>query len=81
MACLQFNKMEPTRIVSLEDMVVKCVSCGWSHTVGLTDDGRVYTWGNGDHGKLVSRSDVVSWYFVLLSLLHRSYFVFVCVYL
>lgn len=37
------------------------VTCGWSHTCALSSDGRVYTWGNGDHGKLVSRSSFMLW--------------------
>lgn len=28
------------------------MTCGWSHTVALSQAGDVYTWGNGDHGKL-----------------------------
>lgn len=33
-------------------VVVTQITCGWSHTVVLTGGGEVYTWGNGDHGKL-----------------------------
>jgi RCC1 and BTB domain-containing protein len=28
------------------------VTCGWSHTAALDENGQVYTFGNGDHGKL-----------------------------
>jgi RCC1 and BTB domain-containing protein len=28
------------------------ITCGWSHTVALDSDGKVFSWGNGDHGKL-----------------------------
>jgi RCC1 and BTB domain-containing protein len=33
-------------------MFVSQITCGWSHSVGLTADGKVWTWGNGDHGRL-----------------------------
>ncbi|RLN86543.1 hypothetical protein BBJ28_00001485 [Nothophytophthora sp. Chile5] len=46
------NKTVPTRIESLVDKLVVQITCGWSHTVALTDTGEVFTWGNGDHGKL-----------------------------
>lgn len=46
------NKTVPTLVESLKDKMVVQITCGWSHTVALTDDGEVYTWGNGDHGKL-----------------------------
>lgn len=46
------NKTVPTLVRSLVDKLVVQVTCGWSHTVALTDTGEVFTWGNGDHGKL-----------------------------
>ncbi|DAZ94414.1 TPA: hypothetical protein N0F65_003443 [Lagenidium giganteum] len=46
------NKTVPTMIEALMDKLVIQVTCGWSHTVALTDTGEVFTWGNGDHGKL-----------------------------
>ena len=36
----------------LHDRLLVQITCGWSHTVSLSDTGEVYTWGNGDHGKL-----------------------------
>jgi RCC1 and BTB domain-containing protein len=35
----------------MEHSIVQ-ITCGWSHTVALSSCGKVYTWGNGDHGKL-----------------------------
>ena len=46
------NKMEPHRVEGLLDKTVVMITCGWSHTVSLTHAGAVYSWGNGDHGKL-----------------------------
>lgn len=46
------NKTAPYPVSALSDQVLTMITCGWSHTVALTDAGTVYTWGNGDHGKL-----------------------------
>mmetsp|Transcript_14285 Transcript_14285/g.39698 ORF Transcript_14285/g.39698 Transcript_14285/m.39698 type:complete len:660 (+) Transcript_14285:305-2284(+) len=46
------NKLKPTLVQALEGIFVSQITCGWSHSVALTAKGKVYTWGNGDHGKL-----------------------------
>eukprot|EP00956_Cyclotella_meneghiniana_P041722 scaffold236806_cov119-Cyclotella_meneghiniana.AAC.5 len=46
------NKVKPTLVQALENVVLQQITCGWSHSVALTSEGEVYTWGNGDHGKL-----------------------------
>mmetsp|Transcript_14369 Transcript_14369/g.16473 ORF Transcript_14369/g.16473 Transcript_14369/m.16473 type:complete len:593 (+) Transcript_14369:270-2048(+) len=46
------NKVKPTFVQALEGLFVSQITCGWSHSVALTVKGKVYTWGNGDHGKL-----------------------------
>jgi RCC1 and BTB domain-containing protein len=46
------NKLKPTLVDALEGVFVSQITCGWSHSVALTANGKVYTWGNGDHGKL-----------------------------
>mmetsp|Transcript_21486 Transcript_21486/g.30089 ORF Transcript_21486/g.30089 Transcript_21486/m.30089 type:complete len:607 (+) Transcript_21486:80-1900(+) len=48
----KLNKVKPTLVQALDDIIVTQITCGWSHSVALTSKGRVYTWGNGDHGKL-----------------------------
>ena len=46
------NKLKPTLVQALEGVFISQITCGWSHSVALTSEGRVYTWGNSDHGKL-----------------------------
>mmetsp|Transcript_15912 Transcript_15912/g.25810 ORF Transcript_15912/g.25810 Transcript_15912/m.25810 type:complete len:606 (+) Transcript_15912:105-1922(+) len=46
------NKVKPTLVQALEGYFVSQITCGWSHSVALTNKGRIFTWGNGDHGKL-----------------------------
>lgn len=46
------NKVKPTLVQALEGVFISQISCGWSHSVALTATGKVYTVGNGDHGKL-----------------------------
>lgn len=46
------NKTVPWLVSALTKLNLVQISCGWSHTVALTDHGQVFTWGNGDHGKL-----------------------------
>jgi len=46
------NKVKPTLVQALEMIFLQQITCGWSHSVALTSKGEVFTWGNGDHGKL-----------------------------
>lgn len=46
------NKVKPTFVEALDGIFVSQITCGWSHSVALTSKGRIFTWGNGDHGKL-----------------------------
>ena len=45
------NKVKPTFVEALDGIFVSQITCGWSHSVALTSKGRIFTWGNGDHGK------------------------------
>jgi len=46
------NKVKPTLVSALEGIMISQITCGWSHSVALTLNGKIYSWGNGDHGKL-----------------------------
>lgn len=44
----------PTAVSTLSEQKVVKVACGSgdSHTLCITDQGQVYSWGDGDYGKL-----------------------------
>lgn len=42
----------PQVIEALASKKAKLISCGWRHTVAVTEDGQVYSWGRGVHGQL-----------------------------
>ncbi len=41
------NKVKPTFVQALDGVFVSQITCGWSHSVALTSEGKIYTWGNG----------------------------------
>jgi E3 ubiquitin-protein ligase HERC1 len=42
----------PKLIEALSDKVVICVSAGFRHSAAVTECNELYTWGEGDHGRL-----------------------------
>lgn len=42
----------PTYVDALRGVGVRQIACGSGHTVVLTTEGEVYTWGRGDDGRL-----------------------------
>eukprot|EP00352_Strombidinopsis_acuminata_P002180 CAMPEP_0176379636 /NCGR_PEP_ID=MMETSP0126-20121128/30504_1 /TAXON_ID=141414 ORGANISM="Strombidinopsis acuminatum, Strain SPMC142" /NCGR_SAMPLE_ID=MMETSP0126 /ASSEMBLY_ACC=CAM_ASM_000229 /LENGTH=112 /DNA_ID=CAMNT_0017742507 /DNA_START=1063 /DNA_END=1401 /DNA_ORIENTATION=- len=44
--------------MGLKDELVKEVSCGYGHTIAITQYGQMYTWGNNDSGQLGLGDDV-----------------------
>eukprot|EP00824_Muranothrix_gubernata_P000565 TRINITY_DN10685_c0_g1_i3.p1 TRINITY_DN10685_c0_g1~~TRINITY_DN10685_c0_g1_i3.p1 ORF type:complete len:477 (-),score=83.46 TRINITY_DN10685_c0_g1_i3:60-1490(-) len=43
---------EPTQIKALLVLVVTQIACGTQHTIALTDNNEIYTWGGGSCGQL-----------------------------
>ena len=46
------DRFEPVPVGALAGQPVKLLSCGWRHTIAVTDKGLVYTWGRGVNGQL-----------------------------
>ena len=42
----------PTEIISLNSLIINDISCGWSHSLFLTNTGRVYSCGTNPNGEL-----------------------------
>mmetsp|Transcript_11158 Transcript_11158/g.12791 ORF Transcript_11158/g.12791 Transcript_11158/m.12791 type:complete len:432 (+) Transcript_11158:70-1365(+) len=47
-----YAEMSPKRIEALEDVGIVDVACGTTHAAVVTEEGKVLTWGNSEHGKL-----------------------------
>uniref|UniRef100_A0A7N8X9I1 Regulator of chromosome condensation (RCC1) and BTB (POZ) domain containing protein 2 n=1 Tax=Mastacembelus armatus TaxID=205130 RepID=A0A7N8X9I1_9TELE len=46
------NQQTPCRIAALQGVNIVQVSCGYAHTLALTDEGFVYAWGANSYGQL-----------------------------
>lgn len=46
------NESSPKVIEGLKGKLITQVSCGFHHSVALTDNGEVYSWGNNEYGQL-----------------------------
>lgn len=46
------SKLRPTKIASLEGLKVVEASCGGTHSMVVTEDGRAFIWGRGGLGRL-----------------------------
>ncbi|KRX04844.1 Regulator of chromosome condensation 1/beta-lactamase-inhibitor protein II [Pseudocohnilembus persalinus] len=42
----------PTQVQELDNVNIVQISCGVTHMMALDSDGKVYSWGNTEHGKL-----------------------------
>ena len=42
----------PKRVEALASVSIRALACGGNHTVALTSDGAVYSWGDSEHGQL-----------------------------
>ncbi|XP_028903699.1 RCC1 and BTB domain-containing protein 2 isoform X2 [Ornithorhynchus anatinus] len=46
------NQPTPCRIAALQGIRVQRVTCGYAHTLVLTDEGQLYAWGANSYGQL-----------------------------
>ena len=46
------RKLTPEQISTLQDESIVHVACGWDHSLAVTAEGILYTWGAGTNGKL-----------------------------
>ena len=49
---LKSDQYDPCLVDSLRDVNVRQIACGSGHTVVLSTEGDVYSWGRGDDGRL-----------------------------
>ncbi len=47
-----FDKSMPTKLKALNDIKIKMISCGYNHSMALTKDGSVYSWGSNGYSQL-----------------------------
>ena len=55
-SCLS-SRDEPTLITSLSGKNITTISCGSSHSAAISVDGELYTWGQGNYGRLGHGTD------------------------
>eukprot|EP01124_Arcella_intermedia_P012336 TRINITY_DN18701_c0_g1_i1.p1 TRINITY_DN18701_c0_g1~~TRINITY_DN18701_c0_g1_i1.p1 ORF type:complete len:600 (-),score=178.46 TRINITY_DN18701_c0_g1_i1:23-1624(-) len=51
----------PKVISSLSPYKVIQVACGYNHSLALTEDGKVYTWGSSEYGQQAGKNDYTDW--------------------
>lgn len=49
----------PKMVESLQGKHVREIACGTGHSAAITTNGELYTWGQGDHGRL-GHGDTIS---------------------
>lgn len=53
LVCFVFRSYDrPKMIESLQGKHVREIACGSGHSAAITSKGELYTWGQGDHGRL-----------------------------
>lgn len=46
------RQLWPKKIQALDSPVIVSIACGWDHSLAVSADGVLYTWGSGSNGKL-----------------------------
>jgi hypothetical protein len=46
------DQNSPKLVIDIDNQKISQVTCGWRHTVAITDRGNVYSWGRGTSGQL-----------------------------
>lgn len=54
------SRSTPARIEALEGVRLVAVSAGYVHSLGVADDGGLYSWGSGEFGQLGHRDDTTA---------------------
>lgn len=52
MKCLNLSVVIDTKYTHVFAQTVTHVSAGYRHSAAVTEDGEIYTWGEGDYGRL-----------------------------
>jgi alpha-tubulin suppressor-like RCC1 family protein len=47
-----FDKPMPTKVKAFDEVKIKMISCGYTHSMALTENGYVYSWGYNEFGQL-----------------------------
>ncbi|KAK0066591.1 RCC1 and BTB domain-containing protein 1 [Biomphalaria pfeifferi] len=46
------NQPNPCRVVALQSIIITQIVCGYAHTLALSDEGSIYSWGANSYGQL-----------------------------
>ncbi|XP_072180243.1 RCC1 and BTB domain-containing protein 1-like [Diadema setosum] len=46
------NQPSPCKVSSLNGVVISQIACGYAHSLGLSDEGHLFTWGANSYGQL-----------------------------
>ena len=57
--CCHRSYDRPKMIEALQGKHVRDIACGSGHSAAVTSNGELYTWGQGDHGRLGHGDEVI----------------------